>query len=341
MIAVITAFHMTTLHHLLFWHEILGRLYYIPVIFAGFWFGRWGGIIAAILVCDIFLFHLIYQLRIPPSQDLNLYLELLLYIGVGIITGQLSSALMHEKDKSEEAARKLAESYDHLEKNIATMKKMERLSTIGEMAAGIAHEIRNPLQSIKGTAQILESDYPKDNRKYDMMKILTEEIERLNNLVNDVLLFAKPREPEKVETNITDLVRRAAAILQPDADNLNIILTLQLQQKFPPLQLDTEQIRQVLLNLIQNAIQNAASNVKISASYDNNYLIVQIHNDGADLPTDESEKIFTPFYSTRPGGTGLGLPISLRIMEAHGGRITITSPPEGGTSFLMWFPLKK
>ncbi|MGR3218274.1 MAG: histidine kinase dimerization/phospho-acceptor domain-containing protein, partial [Candidatus Anammoxibacter sp.] len=200
LITVITLAHYSTdvsIHNM---HHVYRRLYYIPIILTSFWFGFRGGIFCSLSISAIYIPHLLFQHHAAFFAQLNIYLEIVMFNIIGLITGILSSAQMKENTKKMELERRL-------ERTI-------RLSALGEMAAGIAHEIRNPLYSIKGTAEIISEGFKPNDKKYDMAGIMITEIDRLNDLVNNFLQFAKPKEPTFIEADLNDLIRKSLEIVK-------------------------------------------------------------------------------------------------------------------------------
>ncbi|MCH8295665.1 hypothetical protein IH992_31670, partial [Candidatus Poribacteria bacterium] len=184
---------LTNLHYIIF------RLNYLPIVMAAFWFGWRGGVGAALLITlillpDLFLFHW----KVP--SDLNSFLEIFLYNAVGLVTGGLSSAEMRQRQRYNEMVVQLA--------------KAEHLAQLGEMAASLAHEIRNPLQSLKPISSMLETDLKTESRRKELAAILREEVERLNRLVTDFLQFARPKPLLLVETDLNHLVEKTVEIIQ-------------------------------------------------------------------------------------------------------------------------------
>jgi len=210
----------------------------------------------------------------------------------------------------------------------------EKLAAVGALAAGIAHEVKNPLQSIRGTAQILATEIRLTDRKKKLIQAMIEEIDRLNELVNNFLLFARPRPPIFIEGDLNHLIEKTLEFYKTQ-ENTRPVFRFTPDPNLPAARFDPEQIKQVLLNLIQNAIEAGGEGnpVTIVTRKENHFVVIDICDKGPGIPESECNKIFTPFYSTKATGTGLGLAISSNIMKTHGGQIKFENLPDGGCRF--------
>ena len=214
------------------------------------------------------------------------------------------------------------------------VRRAEKLAAIGELAAGIAHEIRNPLSSIRGFAQFLRhalKDKPQEQVYADTM---VAEVDRINRVVSDLLTFARPMEAELVPTEITDLIEHAVRLVAADASSRNVQIQTRIAD-VSKLPLDANQMTQALLNLLLNALQAVDSGGRIEIGADVNVdeacLHLWVADNGSGILPDQKEKIFEPFFTTREKGTGLGLAIVHKIVENHQGEIKIESPLGGST----------
>ncbi len=215
----------------------------------------------------------------------------------------------------------------------------EQLAAIGAMAAGIAHEIKNPLQSIRGTAQILAREPGLSAQKQDLAQMMIEEIDRLNSLVNSFLLFAHPKEPTRIEGDLNHLIDKTLELVRHQGIPNGAVRFVPARD-LPAVRFDPEQMKQVLLNLIANAFEaggNAAP-VRLATRTAGGLVAIDIFDRGPGIADSERGKIFAPFYSTKPTGTGLGLAISRKIVEAHGGRIEFENLEDGGCRFTVTLP---
>lgn len=317
-------------------HHVIFRLNYIPIILSAFWFGFRGGVIISAIVTfihlpDLIIFH--------TPGDLNSYLEVFLYNVIGWLTGYLVSDQTRRKEKEKELERQLA--------------KVEHLANLGQMAASVAHEIRNPLQSIKSAAQVLKDSLPqndkdksdkndKNDKKIELMQMMIEEINRLNVMVGDFLVFARPKNPILIEADLNHLVEKTIEIakfkrgLNPNQVKLN------LSDNLPDCRFDPEQIRQALINLILNAIQASGEDgeVLIVTRSHEEFVVVEVIDNGPGIEESELKNVFLPFFSKKEGGTGLGLSICQKILEAHGGKVEIrNNQPGKGCTASIFLPI--
>lgn len=346
----ISLLHYMTPLSLPFLHDIFQRLYYLPIILAAYWYGFRGGITCSIFVSIVYAPHILFQWGGHLTMEMEKYLEIILYNIVGGITGFLSQKEQERNTELQETARGLDESYKKLQaqsERIITveeqLRRSERLSTLGEMAAILAHEIRNPLGSIRGTAEILKDDFPPGDPKHEFIEIQIRETERLNRVVEDFLNMARPQPVELHPCSIPDELETLQFLISHDARSRQIQLVVQP----PPLPVlingDSEKLRQAFLNIAINALQATppGGTVSISAAIDAaDRCEVRFHNSGPEIDAVTRERIFEPFFTTKPDGTGLGLAITKKIIESHGGTLVVTSAAGNGTTFTASLPLQ-
>ncbi len=231
------------------------------------------------------------------------------------------------------------------------MKERDRLAALGEMAAGLAHEIRNPLAAIKGATQYLDpSRLPGDDREF--LSIIVEEVDRLNGVVTAFLDYSRPLKSSLSPGDVGDILQRTFRLLAPQVPP-GIAVSIDVAPELPPVACDAEQLKQVFLNLALNAFQampeGGALRVKAGLARDDlsgwrehrfrdDRVEVRFRDTGPGIPPEARESIFVPFYTTKEKGTGLGLAISQRIVKAHHGTLTAGSPPGGGAEFTVSLP---
>ena len=222
----------------------------------------------------------------------------------------------------------------------------EKLAAIGELAAGVAHEIRNPLSSIKGFARFLAHSLSDRTREKEYAEIMIKEVDRINSVVNDLLTFARPLEPELASTDLFELIEHTVRLLETDARSHNIKIRSKINPDLNSFLLDANQITQALLNLMLNALQEVddGGTVEVGADVDDSgsHLHIWVEDDGLGIPHDKKKKIFDPFFTTREKGTGLGLAIVRKIVENHGGELQVESPlpgKTGGSRFTITLPV--
>ena len=349
----ISLLHYLTPLHLPVLHDIFQRLYYIPIIFAAFWFGLRGGLSASIIVSVLYAPHILFQWGIGPSLEMEKFLEIVLYNVVGGITGFLSQREEERQEELRQTASGLEESYRKLQSQAdliigieEQLRKAERLSVLGELSAVLAHEIRNPLGSIRGTAEILKDDIRPGGKKYEFLEILLKETDRLNRVVEDFLNLARPLQVERGTCDLMAGLGDVVALVSAEAASRGVRLLL-VPADIPLVHGDPEKLRQAFLNLILNGVQATAwgGGLSISAApiMDGEdtlpFVRISFADTGEGIAPDDLERILEPFYTTKDGGTGLGLTITQRIVESHGGRIEVESGTGRGTVFRIFLPV--
>lgn len=225
------------------------------------------------------------------------------------------------------------------------VRRTEKLAALGKLAAAVAHEIRNPLSSIRGFAQFLGhvlKDRPQD-REY--ATVMVKEVDRINRVVSDLINFARPLEPELSPVDPGKLVEHTIRLVGGDAAAKDVLISKHLQPGMEPVMLDANLMTQVLLNLLLNSLQAVSGGQKqvdIGAVRSAMYMTFWVEDDGPGIPDENQVKIFDPFFTTRDKGTGLGLAIVAKIVENHHGKIRLESPPperSSGCRFTIEIPL--
>jgi two-component system sensor histidine kinase HydH len=225
----------------------------------------------------------------------------------------------------------------------AQVRRAERLAAIGRLAAGVAHEIRNPLSSIRGFAYLLGRGHGKDTPEREYADVMVREIDRINHVVTDLLNFSRPMTLEPESTMLPDLIDHVVALVSADAKIHGIDIRVDCEAGLPAMSLDPNQVTQALLNLMLNAINalEAGGVVEIRTSVDHadKGVEIQVADNGPGIDPEVQEKIFEPFFTTRERGTGLGLAMVRKIAENHDGRVHVESPvpgKSGGTRFTLF-----
>jgi signal transduction histidine kinase len=344
--------YLTPLHRPVL-HDIFQRLYYIPIIFAAFWFGLRGGLVSSLVVSVLYAPHILFQWGLGASLEMEKFLEIVLYNVVGGITGFLSQREEERRTELERIARGLEESYRKLQSQAdliigieEQLRRAERLSALGELSAVLAHEVRNPLGSIKGTAEILKDDYSPGDRKYEFLEILVKETDRLNRVVEDFLQLARPVQMEREVCDLGVELGEVVKLVSREADARGVRLLL-MQDDLPSIRGDRDKLRQVFLNLILNGVQatprggclTVTAAPSPSVEGEPPFVAISFADTGEGMAPAVIARIFDPFYTTKEGGTGLGLAIAQKIVESHGGRIEVESVVRQGTTFIVKLPL--
>ena len=218
------------------------------------------------------------------------------------------------------------------------LREQAALARLGEMAAVVAHEVKNPLAGIRGALQVISGRMPETSRDRTIMGDIVERLDSLNDIVQDLLIFARPREPKLAPVPLAELLESTAALLKKDPAYAaaNVVVT----GDRPTINADAEQLQTVMLNLMLNAAQaaGAAGQVRVSVASRNGLCRIAIADSGPGIPAAIRERIFEPFFTTKHRGTGLGLPTAKRVVERHHGQIDVSCPPEGGTIVTVTLP---
>lgn len=318
-IVAITALHYGTSHELDWAHDVLRRLYYLPIVAAAFRHGLRGGLAAALLTSLVYLPHAFApgDHHHDPASGLEKALELLVYNSVGATAGYLAEL---ERRRRRELQAALAEQ----QSLIGQLVQAGRLGALGEVVAGIAHEIKNPLHALAGTAEVLDPLIPADCEERPLWEIHRKEIERLSRIAGRFLSFARPGESALVPLDLRRVAERTVALTQAEARQKSVQLRLELPPAPVPVLGDADQLASLALNIAVNAFKAMGPRggvLRIVVERVAGEATLTLENDGPPLPGAPHARLFAPFYSDSQG-TGLGLSIAARIAQQHGGAIT-------------------
>jgi len=306
-------------------HSIHGRLCYVPILLAAGWFGLRGGVLGALGISLSVLPYIFTHPELGAHELTTEYMEIIFYFGLGALTGWLFDRQRFADFKRIQAERKLAQT--------------ERLGMLGRMVATVAHEIRNPLGSIRGSVEILSDDIPADSPRHEFVNIIQAETNRLDSIVNTYLEYSTPRKPRTVPGNLAALVHDVVNDFPIPSAAIEIQTDLpeKLEAEFDP-----DQIRRVLLNLLRNAFEAMpdTGTITISGARSDHTATLDISDTGPGISPDLQAQLFQPFVSDKASGSGLGLSLSREIVEAHGGRLELipAHPPEAGAHFRITLP---
>ena len=372
LLSLITVLHYFTPIRDKQFHDMFRRFYYIPIILGSFWFGIRGGVVIPLLAGFLFAPHVLFQWREFPTREIDQYLEIIVYFSVGIVTGVVAEKEKRQREKYQQAAKNLEVSYKKLQDQTSELLekdqqliRADRLATMGELAAGLTHEIKNPLSSILGAAEIMKDDYSPGEKKYEFLEIMIKEVNRLNKSISNFLSFAKVKVPQLKLSNINDILNSVKELVEFRLQKEKIKINMELDRNLKEMRVDAEQLEQAFLNVILNSVQamkqggtleiytrvmnpkglngSKMEGENIQSWRDNKLLMyaeIGINDTGCGIPDERLNHIFNPFFTTREEGTGLGLAITKRIIEAHGGNIYVESRQGEGTEFKIRLPLR-
>jgi hypothetical protein len=298
----------------------------------------------AVAICAVLIVALAYLIQ-RPMVELQ---EQIARVGEGDLSARVSFSKRNDEigdlgRNFNRMVEQLRESREEIERLHRTqMSRAEHLSTLGELATGLAHEIRNPLAGIAGVIEIVGRDLPSTSPARSVVKDVHLEIAQINRILTDLLETARPRPPEMRASDLNATVEHAVMLARQQVLSKPIKIEL---EKSPALQVvehDSDQIHQVLLNLLLNAVQaiEGPGLVKVEILSQGDCAAISVTDTGRGIPPEHLPNIFRPFYTTKGNGTGLGLSLARRIVEEHRGRIEVTSEVGKGTMFRVLLPLQ-
>ena len=297
----------------------------------------------SLIACGAYLSFLLFidwnQSYIEPDQVRVIALRLLFLAVVGNLVNALAGALRVQNAKYRTVAEQLADANRHLSEAEAAMRRSERLAALGQLSAGLAHEIRNPLGTIKASAEMLTRYVPPDNPlAQEMAGFISTEVDRTNSLVTRFLDFAKPLAPQREPADLSQIIDRAIAAVERETTRVSLYRNY--SPDLPKLPLDPNLMQQVFYNLILNAAQASpeGGSVTIKTKSLPDGAEVSIIDRGTGIAPANLETIFNPFFTTKPTGVGLGLPIVQKIVDEHGGHLTVDSEEGQGSTFRVYLP---
>jgi signal transduction histidine kinase len=223
------------------------------------------------------------------------------------------------------------------------LSRAERLSALGELTAGVSHEIRNPLGIIQSSAELLSKKMATYEPGNPIADVIVEESGRLNTIITDFLNFAVPKTPHLLPTDVKDVVEKNLKFLDPQIREQHIIVTRYFDSNLPMVMADQGLLYQAFLNICINAMQSMASGgkLRVEIAAKNRWVTVSFKDSGKGIPEHALGKVWDPFFTTKETGSGLGLGIVRNIIQSHGGEVHITNLPEGGTVVTVTLPKSK
>jgi two-component system, NtrC family, sensor histidine kinase HydH len=340
--AIATIQHFTPLERT-HWHYIFPHVYYLPIVFAALYDGWRGGLGIALLSSAAFFQQFLLSDDLFTERLINRYMELVSFCTLAVLTGVYTDRERRQKKNYQELATKLSDVYETLQTNFEGMKRTERLSAIGHLSAGLAHEVRNPLASISGAASLLRRHMPHDEKLERCVHIIDTECQRLNGLLTNFLNFARPRSPSFQPTNVRTLLSDVLQLGEHAVAKKQIVFKEQIEDGLADVECDPDQLRQVLLNLIINAIEASpdSGTVLLAASSEYGKITIRVVDEGSGVAPEDVEKLFDPFFTTKESGTGLGLSVAHQIVNQMGGQLTARRNADRGMTFSVVLPVRQ
>jgi two-component system sensor histidine kinase HydH len=335
--------HYFTPTSLFLWHNIFQRLYLLPIIYAAIYFGWRGGVASSAFAAIAYLPHIFLAWRSSPHYEVNQYAEIIVFFLIGLVTGILADRERRRAEELQRTSEELRKVYQDLQDSFEQLKRADRLSAIGQLSAGLAHEIRNPLSSIEGAANILDQPQTSGELRQEFLGIIKKECRRLNRLLTNLLDFARPRPPAFHVSDLGPLVDSVIALVSHTAEQSNITIRRILPALLPAVEIDAEQIKQVVLNLAINGIQAMphGGTLEFVVSSTGTSVVLSVKDEGEGISSEDLDPIFDPFFTTKDTGTGLGLSVAHQIVSQHGGAIEAQRNPQKGMTFRVVLPLAR
>lgn len=341
-VVAIGLLHFFTPGHLHFYHDTFRRLTYFPIVLGGLWFGMRGGLILAGLSSLAFIPHLFHYFSQGPDAYFSELTEIVLYLATGLVVGVIA-------DRERKLRGKLESSYKRLHRETAQLLEAEkqlaasqRFSALGRMSASLAHEIKNPLGSIRGAAEIFLDEFPPGHPNREFVEILLKETVRLNSTVDKVLRYSqgRPEEESEAAEPLAVVLERLAALVAGPLRKKGISYQARGLASVADLPVPAHRLAQVFLNLLLNAIDAVPvqGEIILSVARQDDGCRVTVADNGPGVPVADRERIFEAFHTGKEDGTGLGLLISRKIVESLGGAITVADRPGGGATFTVFLP---
>jgi signal transduction histidine kinase len=335
----VSAAHFATNKHHAGLHAAYEYAYYLPVLMGAYWGGTVGGLTAALLCAALYFPHIQTTWADNAPYAASQYGELVAFHMVGGIVGVLVTRLRRSSTDAQHAASALAAKNRELVESQQHLLRAERLSALGTLAAGLAHEVRTPIAAMKGALEILASRARPGTPEAEFTGVATKELSRLGSLLEDFLAYARPRPPARIAMQLAEVARQVQSLLTSEARrrDVRVEITADTEGHFTG---DPAQLTQVLVNIVLNAIQaSPAGEVVIVHLHETRgEVALEVVDKGAGLSQANAARIFEPFFTTKAKGTGLGLPIAQRIIAAHGGTIELVNETPTGTRALIRLP---
>ena len=310
----------------------------LPVVSAATTFDFLGTMIFTLLTCAAYLVFLTFVTAAKPVT-VDVELRVVCLIVAGNIANTLARELRVQSDKNLRTAEQLAEANERIQLAEQAARRSDRLAALGQLSAGLAHELRNPLGTIKASAELLQRNVASENDvAREMAGFIASEVDRTNSLVTRFLQFARPLKLRRDKADLSQTLDRAIAQVEREAKGAAIYKNY--QPEIAPFPFDAELMERVFYNLILNAVQasppGGAVSVKTRAGAD--CVEIAVIDRGVGIEPAQRDSIFNPFFTTKPEGVGLGLAIVSKIVDEHGGKITVESEPGKGSIFHVVLP---
>jgi signal transduction histidine kinase len=306
-------------------------LLYVLVLLPGLWMPRAGDVLRLAAFATVLS---VIEYGLSPASPGHWTLNLMNHLLQGIVIWVTACGihLFRRTLQAREAAERRAQASD------ARLRDQAQLAQVGKMAAVVAHEVRNPLAAIRGAVQVMSIELPPSSPEQDIAREAVARIDTLNGIVTDLLAFAKPIHPVLFPTSLGSLVHPVISLLRENSGAAGIDVEIEGEETVVPA--DPQLLKLVLDNLLRNSAQamNGRGRIRVSAAPVGGACEIRIADSGPGIPASTRDHLFEPFFTTKIHGTGLGLATVRRLVQAHGGEIDLTCPPQGGTTAVLTLP---
>ncbi len=322
------------------WHVVYQRLYYIPILVGAVMYGVRGGLAIASLTAATYLPHILLQWQHDPLYRSNQLAEIVLFMIFGAVAGLLIDRVNRERERNRRIAEQLVEANEELHSTFQRMRLLDRLSALGALSAGIAHEIRNPLGGVSGAVEILDSMTTPDDERHEFVGIVKKEIDRISTIVTRQLDLVRTDPPERVPCDVVRVIDSVVDLVRKQAADQGVAVEVRMDDAIPTIEADEQGLRQAILNLMINGIQAMprGGEVRVFLHFDRDRVRIIVEDEGPGLTAEALEHAFDPFYTTKHGGTGLGLSIAFQIVDQQGGDLRVENRDAGGARFTLELP---
>lgn len=320
LLVVLSVLHSRALAEHYAWLGLVQRLFFLPLFMATLLFGLKGGLLTAAVISLNYYSLLLGQEHGTWGGVAEAFIQTGLYFLTAIITGVLVDREKRESQRLKEA---------------------EHLALLGQTTAALAHELKNPLMAIGGFAVRMLREAEDNSRHRRQLEIIVNQTTHMEQLLREMLEYSRPLQLELGRHSLGELAGEVMEMAEPLAESIPVDLVFTEVDGPVAVLADAPRLKQVVLNLVQNAIHASqpGSQVRVVVRQNGHQGVVEVHDQGPGITNTDQSKIFTPFFTTKSQGTGLGLAVCKKIMDAHGGTLRVESEPGRGSSFLASFPL--
>lgn len=325
LVIFVTLLHFCTAMSAHHYHIFYQELYFVPLILSVFWFSLNGAMLTSISISVLYLSFILMHWAGFSAEDFGRLLEVILYNTFAVCMGIMRNRELREQER---------------------LRAAECLAAMGKALSGVAHDMKTPLIAIGGFSSLIlkhlagHHDSPDQEYCLDKLGIIIRETRRLEDLVKEMLDFSRPLELHRSSGDIGTIVEESIAVAQAAALEKRVTILNRSQSEVCLVCVDPLRMKQVLINLLTNAVQASPEDEMVEVKYgkDRTNLFIDVVDHGCGVTPEQREELFTPFYTTKKEGTGLGLPIVKKIVEAHGGSVDILESAEGGLTFRVILP---